>query len=173
MQVAIIIPQRGFKDESLAVAKSLFAKWHIDPVIASYYSGECLGYHGAVVRPDQNAAVLRSSDFDAMLLIDGPGIDQYKMYDFRPLLDMVRLFHANNKIVAGIGNSVKILSRANVIADTKIAVPSDDETRRLATLYKGALTKNYLEFDKNVFTLSNPEKAEELVNRMLEKLGVK
>ncbi len=173
MQVAIIIPQRGFKDESLAVAKALFSKWHIDPIIASYYSGECLGYHGAVVRPDQNAAVIRSSDFDAILLIDGPGVDQYKMYDFRPLLDLVKLFHTNNKMVAGIGNSVKIISRANIIADTKVALPADEDTKRLAILYRGTLTKNYLESDRNILTLSNPDKAEELVNRMLENLGVK
>lgn len=173
MRVAIIIPQRGFKDESLHAATELLGKWHVDAVVASYSSEDAVGYHGAVVKPDQSAALVKSSDFDALLLVDGPGVDQYTLYDFRPLLDTVRHFSMNKKIVAGIGNAVKIIARANIITDTKVSVPRDEETRRLVVLYKGILTNNYLEYDKNVLTLNNPEKAEEMANMLLEKLGIK
>lgn len=173
MRVAIIIPQRGFKDESLRAATDLLGKWHVEAVIASYSSGDSVGYHGAVVKPAMSAALVKSSDFDAILLIDGPGVDQYALYDFRPLLDTIRHFSMNGKAIAGIGNAIKILARANVVADTKIASPKEDETKRLAVLYKGILTNSYLEQDKNILTLNAPEKVDELIDRLLVKLGVK
>jgi putative intracellular protease/amidase len=173
MRVAIIIPQKGFKDESLREIVDMLSKWQVEAVVASYSSEAAVGYHGAVVKPKMSAAQVKSSDFDAMVLIDGPGIEQYTLYDFRPLLDTVRHFTTNGKVVAGIGNAVKILARANVIAETKISTPKDEETKRLAVLYKGILTNNYIELDKNVLTLNAPDKAMELANMLLVRLGVK
>ncbi len=173
MRVAIVIPQRGFKDESLSAVSAMLSKWHVEAVVASYSSGDVTGYHGAVVRPDVNAALVKAADFDALVLIDGPGVDQCALYDFRPLLDTVRMFQMSRKLVAGIGNAVKIIARANVIANTKIAAPRDVEAKRLATLYKGVLTANHLEFDKGILTLNDPEKAEEFASRLIERLGVK
>ena len=173
MRVVVIIPQRGCKDESLQASVGLLRKWHIDTVVASYSSEDAFGYHGASVKPDQNAALVKSADFDAIILIDGPGVDQYTLYDFRPLLDTVRHFSSNGKLVAGIGNAVKIIARANIISGAKIAAPREEETKRLAVLYKGVLTRNYLECDKNVITLSDPEKAEEMAGLLLTKLGIK
>ena len=173
MRVAVIIPQRGFKDESLRAAVELFSKWHVDAVVASYSSEDAVGYHGAIVKPTMSAALVKASDFDAILLIDGPGVDQYTLYDFRPLLDTVKYFYSSGKLIAGIGNAVKIMARANVIANAKIAAPKDDETKRLAALYKGIFTNNYMELDKNILTLNAPEKADELANKMLVQLGLK
>jgi putative intracellular protease/amidase len=175
MKVALLIPQRDFKDESVANAKEMLEKWHVDAVIASYYSGECVGYHGATYRPQLNAASLNPQDFDAIIIIDGLGVDTYKLYDFRPLLDTLRLFSSSKKIVAGISNGIKVIARANIIADTKVSIPNNEEVRRLVGLYKGVPSKNYLEFDKGVLTLSipDPDKVSEFTGLLINKLGVK
>ncbi len=173
MRVAVVIPQRGFKDESVKAVLELSGKWNVDAVVASYSSEDAVGYHGAVVKPKMSAALVKSSDFDAILLIDGPGVDQYTLYDFRPLLDTVRHFALNGKLVAGMGNAVKIMARANIIAGTKISAPKDEETKRLAVLYKGVLTNNSIELDKNILTLNAPEKTDEFANILLTKIGAK
>lgn len=172
MRVAIVIPQRGFKDESLSIVKEMLDKWHVEPVVASYFSGDCVGYHGAVIKPDQNAALVKYSDFDALLLIDGPGIDQYKLFDFRTLLDTVKLFNSNGKIVGAIGNAVKIIARANIVANTRIAAPRDDETKRLAVLFRAILTDASLEFDRNVLTTGDPQQAGRFSIMLLKELGI-
>ena len=173
MRVAVVIPQRGFKDESLKAMVGPLGKWNVDAVVASYSSEDAVGYHGAVVKPKMSAALVKSQDFDAILLIDGPGVEQYTLYDFRPLLDTVRHFAVNGKIVAGIGNAVRIMARANIIAGIKVSVPKDEETKRLAVLYKGVLTSNYMESDRNILTLNEPDKANELADMLLAKLGAK
>ncbi len=173
MRIALVIPHKGFRDETVVAVRDFLQKWHIEPVIVSPDKGTmCHGYHGAVVHQALNVDMVRTVDFDGIFLADGPGIDQYQMYDYRPLLDIVRHFYEGGKIVAGVGNAIKILARANIITDLKIAAPKDEESRRLATLYRGVLTKNPIETEKTVITLGKPEALPQFLTGLLHKLGV-
>src|SRR5437660_32809 len=162
MKVLIIIPPKDFRDETVGLAKLLLGKWGLSPVIASYItaSKECIGYHGAAYKIDINPTNLTSQGFDAMLLVDGPGVETYKLYDFRPLLDLVKDFSTNNKIVAAIGNSIKVLARANVIANRKVAAESDEESKRLVRIYRGSESGSDVESDRNLLTAKGYEQAE-------------
>lgn len=173
MKVAILIPPKDFKDESVSAAKLMLEKWNVQPVITSYSNKECVGAHGAVYKPDLNTGRLLPSEFDGIILIDGAGIDSYKLYDFRPLLDIVKLFSDQKKPVCAVGNAMKIVARANIIQNVKIAMPKDDESKRLVLLYRGVPSENELEFDKNVLTLNNPGMIDEFTTRLLEHLGAK
>ncbi len=171
--MAILIPPKDFKDESVSAAKNMLEKWGIETVITSYSTKECRGYHGAVYMPKLNAGRMKSSDFDGILLIDGVGVDSYKLYDFRPLLDTISVFANTGKIVAGISNAIKIMARANIISDLKIAVPKDEEAKRLVQLYHGKASENYIEEQKNILTLSDSEKVDQLSEMIVKKLGAK
>lgn len=173
MRVALLIAPKDFKDESVSNIKMMLEKWDIETVITSYATHDCVGYHGAVYTPDLNAAKVVPSDYDALVLIDGKGVDSYKLYDFRPLLDLVKLFQMKGKLICSIGNATKIVARANVIAQTKIAMPSDEEARRLIILYHGTPSKEEMESDKNIMTLSSSDKALGFADMILGKLGVK
>ncbi|MFP3215037.1 MAG: DJ-1/PfpI family protein, partial [Candidatus Micrarchaeota archaeon] len=85
----------------------------------------------------------------------------------------VKRFHDSNKIVGAIGNAIKIIARANVIMNTKISAPVDEETQRLIRIYYGVNSPMEVEFDKNILTARNPENAEAFAQLLLEKLGVK
>ncbi len=169
----MLIPPKDFKDESVSKAKLMFEKWGISVTITSYSTHDCIGYHGAVYRPDMNAARIDPNDFDALLLVDGKGVDDYKLYDFRPLLDTVKLFQMKNKPIAAVNNAIKIVARANIISNVKIAMPKDEESRRLIILYHGAQSKNEMEDDKNIMTLSNPDKIYDFADMIVGKLGAK
>ena len=173
MRIAMLIPPKDFKDESVSSAKSMLVKWGVEVVITSYSTKACRGYHGAVYNPELNAGRIKSADFDGILLIDGPGVDSYKLYDFRPLLDTLSVFANSGKIIAGIDNAVKIIARANVVSDLKVATPKDEETKRLVQLYHGKVSDNGLEDQRNIITLSDPEKIGTLLEAILKKLGAK
>lgn len=173
MRIAMLIPPKGFRDESVSSAKGMLEKWGITVTITSYSTKECLGYHGAVYMPDINAGRMKSEDFDGILLVDGTGVDQYKLYDFRPLLDTLSVFANSGKIVAGIGNAIKVMARANIISDLRVATPKDEETKRLIQLYHGKTSENYIEDQKNIITLSDPEKIDQLSDIIIRRLGVK
>ena len=68
---------------------------------------------------------------------------------------------------------MKIIARANIISGVKIAAPKDEETSRLVILYHGTPSKEELEFDKNILTLSNNDKIINFSDLLLKKLGAK
>lgn len=173
MKVAMLLAPKDFKDESASKAKLMLEKWGIEVVITSYSTHDLVGYHGAVYKPQINAAKIHPDNFDAILLIDGKGVDGYKLYDFRPLLDTVKLFQMKKKPIAAISNAIKIVARANIISNVKIAMPKDEETVRLITLYHGTPSRNEIEDDKGIMTLSNPDKAMEFTDLLITKLGAK
>lgn len=173
MKVAMLIAPKDFKDESVSHTKAMLEKWGISVTITSYSTHDCVGYHGAVYKPDINAAHVKPDDFDAIVLVDGKGVDDYKLYDFRPLLDTVKLFQMRSKPIAAINNAIKIVARANIISSVKVAAPKDEETRRLIALYHGIPSRNEIEDDKGIMTLSNPDKIYDFADLLVAKLGAK
>jgi hypothetical protein len=173
MKVAILVSPKDFKDESLSNLRMMLDKWGVESVLTSYSTHELVGYHGAVYNADINAAKITPYDFDAIILIDGKGVDEYKLYDFRQLLDTIKLFSMQKKMIAAIGNSIKIIARANIIAGVKIAMPKDEDTQRLIILYHGTPSKEELEFDKGILTLGNDDKILNFSDLLLKKLGAK
>ncbi|MGC8662180.1 MAG: DJ-1/PfpI family protein [Candidatus Micrarchaeia archaeon] len=173
MKVAIFIPPKDFRDESFSMVKLILEKWKVNDIITSYSTKECIGKHGMACKPDINAAKINVEDFDGIILIDGEGIDEYKLYDFRPLLDLIRHFYDSRKIVGAIGNAVKIVARSNIIADANISATVDEDTQRLIRIYHGKNSPMEIEFDRNIITARNPENTEMFAQVFLEKLGVK
>ena len=173
MRVAIVIHPTEFRDESLSYASMMLGKWGIDSVITSYSSKECVGYHGAAVRPHMNTGRVNSADFDAILLLDGPGVDLSRLYDFRPLLDTVAFFNLNKKPVAAIGNAVKILAKANIISGTKISLSKDRDSSNMVRLFRGIQSENPVELDHNILTAGRSEDITEFIESLLSLLGAK
>jgi len=171
IKVAIVIPPKNFRDETLSTLDLLLAKKDIKKEVSGFTSKDCVGFHGAVVKPDSKILSLDPVSTSALILADGPGVDSLKLYDYRPLLDIVKSFHDNKKVIVGIGNGIKIVARANIVRDTKIA-SNDKDVEKLVSLYRGlAVTNNYLVRDKSIITLSDPNKIDELVTLLSEELG--
>ena len=172
MKVAMLIPPKDFRDESVSAMKMMFDKWGVQTVITSYSTHDCVGSHGAVYTPGLNSARISPEDCDALLLIDGSGVDSYKLYDFRPLLDTVKLFSMRGKTIAAMGNAIKVVARANVISGVKTALPRDEEARRLVILYHGVVSKESMEFDRGIATLGSSDKALAFAEFLLHKFGI-
>ena len=51
MRVAIFLPPKDFRDETVSMIKLILEKWKVDGVITSYTTKECVGRHGAVYKP--------------------------------------------------------------------------------------------------------------------------
>lgn len=173
VKAAIVIAPKDFRDETVVRAKRMFEKWNVDPVIVGFNSKECVGSHGAVYKPETTLLKITPQEFDILFLVDGLGVEEFGLYDQPHLLDQVRVFSSNNKIVAGVNNAVKIIAKANIVANKKIAIPKDVETDRLVRLYKGVISENEMECQTNIMSLRDYTKTEEFVAAILDKLGVR
>ncbi len=173
MEFLIFIPPNDFKDESVSVLKMFFERWGIKPVITSYSTKECVGAHGARYMPDINANKIDPAKYSGIALIDGPGVETYKLQEFRPFFDVLNKFNSLHKYIIAIGNAQKIAAKANVIKGKKIAAPEDKETQRVVQLFHGAISGNDSEIDGNIISFKGSAAIEGSMHSVLEHMGVK
>lgn len=172
MDIIVVIPPNEFKDETVSQLCTTLDKWKIKYSIASTSLNSAKGTHGAILQPKIKINDISTEDYDGIILLNGTGIEEYKLYDSRVLIDLIKHFNDNQKLIAGIGNSLKIIARSNIISNKKICLIKDSETMRYVTLFKGIITENELEHDKNLITASNSEKATEFSKLIVEALGL-
>ena len=174
MNVALIIAPADFRDETVAKAKVMLERWNVRCSIMGFVDRECRGSHGAVYMPDANINNAKPENFDAVLIADGMGIERYRLYEVMPALDFVREIAGRGNIVAGIGNAVKFLAKANLISERKVAVPKEaSELVYMVKLYRGIISDNDMECDTNIMSLKDYRKTEEFVGKILDKAGVR
>lgn len=172
MTVLVFVSPRGFRDESLNAMKLFLAKWGITYKIASYTSHDSVGSHGAVVKTDVHGTKVAVQDYSGLILVDGEGIEGFKIYEYRPMLDMVLNFNNSGKPIIAIGNAIKIPSRANIIKDRKVSITRDQEANRLLMLFHGIPSKEPFEVAGNLVTIGNPESISEAMPKVLDMINV-
>lgn len=171
MKLLIFITPKEFRDESIARFKLFLDRWGVDNKITSYSKKECVGNHGAVYTPDINTGRVYVDDYDGIVLVDGKGVDTYKIYDYRPLLELLSSFDAKRKAIIAVGNAVRIPARANIIKNKKVTV-SDDETKRLVQLFHGIPSEEGLEIADNLVTVSSYIEIDSVMPQILQHIGV-
>ncbi len=171
MRFLIFIPPKDFRDESVSIVKLFFDKWDVDYKITSYTSGDCIGSHGAVYRPDIHASKVSSEEYDGIVLIDGNGVDLYKLYDYRPLLDLMLKFNNARRYIISISNAAKIPARANIVKDKRVST-DDKETVRLVNLFHGVPSGSKFELAGNLISIKSSSDIEESMQMVLQHIGV-
>jgi protease I len=173
MRFLIFLAPKDFHDETFKMLRLFFDRWNVEYKITSYSKTECHGRHGEVVKPDINAGVVVPSEYDGIVLVGGSGIDSYKLFDFRPLLDLLMQFNAAHKRIIAVDSAIKVVARANIIKGKGISTPENEETKRLVLLFHGIPTQNNIEFADNIVTIRDPASMEETLDEMISKLGIK
>ena len=173
MKVLVFIPPNDFSDESVDMVKMFLERWKVPHDITSYSKKECVGSHGATYTPDINTNKVSYADYDGIVLVDGKGVETYRLHEFRPLLDLVTQFNSSGKLVCAIGNSIRILARANIIKGKAIVIPDDEETKKAVLLFHGVPSDEGSEFADNIVTIKSYSDIEGAMPAVLEKMGVK
>ena len=173
MKFLIFVPPKDYRDESLKAVRLFLERWGVKYATSSYTkSDSSIGSHGAIAKIDLNTNKANPDDYDGIILVDGQGIEDYKIYDFRPLLDLINLFLHMKKKVVSIGNASKVLAKANIIKGRPISVPKDAETRKIVATFHGIPSEKSIEISENIITMSGSE-LEESMHALLEHIGIK
>ncbi len=173
MKVAIMVPPKNFSDETLSVILLILKRWGVETVLTSYTTSSCVGLHGATYRPDINAARINSQDYDALILVDGPGVESYKLPDFKPAIDLTKTFIKSGKVIGAVGNAVKIFIRANEFTPVRISAQDNQEVAHFASTSRCKVTENKVEIYKNLITANGPGSAVEFSNAILDKFNLR
>ena len=165
-RILMVIAPREFQGIEYNEAKKVFTEHGLKVVTASERAGECIEKYGAKDWAEVPIHSLSAHDYDAIVLIGGPGASQYFHDD--DLIHLVQEANAAGKVVAAICIAPAILANADILRGKKATVfPSQKD----ALFQRGAMcTGKDVEVDGNIVTANGPEAAERFAEEIVKLL---
>lgn len=164
--ILMIVAQQGFRDEEYEVPRKIFREKGFEVVVAASEKGIATGKLGTQTTVDLAIDNIEISDFQAMVLIGGPGVTGY--FQSEKVWNLVREAEKQDKVIAAICIAPTILANAGVLQGKKAtAFPSEEQN----LVQKGAqFSGNSVEVDGNIITASGPEAAREFGEKIVSLL---
>ena len=154
-KAALIIPSRDFRDDELVETKRALDMAGIETVIASTRRGIIRGMLGNMVEAKVMLSGLRVDDYDAIVFIGGPGVEEY--FDNALAKSIARDAAAKRKIVAAISAAPTILANAGALTGRRATafLSEQEKLQQGGAIFTGAP----LERDAYIITCSGPAMA--------------
>ncbi|MBI1973459.1 DJ-1/PfpI family protein [Candidatus Micrarchaeota archaeon] len=118
-RILLLIPPSGFKDGELEEAKKTLSGGGHKLTIVSDRKSPSLGILWTKENPQAKLSDIKAGEFDALLLIGGPGASYY--YKQERAHSVMREFLDGGKPVGAMDLAVSVLARANLLSGRKVA----------------------------------------------------
>jgi len=168
-KILFIIAQQNFSDEELTTPKQILDKEGAKTTVASITKDEARGMLGLRVIPDIAINNVNPNDFDALLIVGGTGTP--KLAEYPEVLNIIKRFDEQGKLIAAICVAPYVLARANIIKGKQVtAYPADfvlTEIRRVGATY----IKNPVVVDGRLITADGPNSAKEFGESIVKVLS--
>ncbi len=112
-KAVLIIPSQNFRDDELVETKRALDMAGVETVLASTKRGIIKGMLGNMVESKVLLSGLRVDDYDAIIFIGGPGVEEY--FDSAVAKNIARDAAGKRKIVAAISAAPTILANAGAL----------------------------------------------------------
>ena len=168
-RILIVIAPRNFRDEELFIPYEYFKSRGFDVTVASTKKGEAVGMLGKRFYVNKTLDEINPKDYHAIVIVGGIGSKQY-LWDNNKLINLIKEFHNQNKIIAAICLSPAILAKAKIVNGIKVTVFPDSEAIRIIKENNGVYEKKDLVVDKNIITASNPSVAKRFAIEIEKKI---
>lgn len=168
-KILMVIAQKGFRDEELAVPQRVFLSNKFRVVVASESLKEAAGKLGAKIQPDAEISKTDFTDFDAVVIVGGPGSRDY-LWNNGILHKGLSDAFSKGRVVGAICISPAVLAKAGILKGKTATVFPDNEA--IAELKKaGAYYQDKdVIVDGNVITGRDPQAAEKFAREIVSLL---
>ena len=167
-KVVFIIAQEGFRDEELLVPKKILLEAGHEVYVASMTQAEAHGSLGAVVHPDYSVETLKSDEYDAIVVVGGPGSPTLSRTD--SVLRVVREMYEKGKVVAAICLGPMTLAAAGVLKGKRATVFPAKEGIEALKQNGADYSEDAVVIDGMVITANGPSHAERFGKAILDML---
>lgn len=163
-KVLIIIAHEDFRDEEYDIPRKLLDKNGAQVTVASTEMTLAKGKLGMVVQPDVLTRDVRAIDYDAIILVGGPGAASY--FNDLVIHGLLRAAVERGRVIAAICIAPVILANAGILANKKATVfPSEvDQIEAGGAFYTG----REVERDGDILTASSPEAAGDFAEALVK-----
>ncbi|MDD5109786.1 MAG: DJ-1/PfpI family protein [Patescibacteria group bacterium] len=166
-KVAIVVAQADFRDEEFLQTREILQRFGFMITVVSETLEPAHGKFGAIALPNLTLQELRAKDFDALVLIGGPGVR--KMFAMRTVLRRVQEFARAGKVVAAICSAPTILANAGLLMGKRATAYPTEET---ALRDRGAEYTGFpVESDGVLITAKDSTYTREFAERIVWALG--
>jgi len=172
MKILVVIAPKNYRDEELFEPLNIFKKNNIDAEVVSTTKGEHTGMLGGKITTTMNIDEINEKDYDGIVIVGGSGSKKY-LWNNDNLINLVKSFYENNKIVSAICISPAVLAISNILKNKQATVfPSNDAIEEL--LKGGAIyVDEGVVVDKTIITAKNPDYATDFGIKIVELLNKK
>lgn len=166
MKVLTIIPHDCFRDEELTAAKDIIEEAGHEFSVGSSHHTEAKGHYGLLVKPDITLRFVETDDYDCLIFIGGRGVEEYLTDS--TVMEIIRNFYSDGKLICAIGMAVEILVYAGILAGRRVTC---DNLTILKVQNGGAYyTGGLVEEDGNLITGSGIEAKDEFAKTIVSAL---
>lgn len=157
IKVLFIISERNFNDEEYSVTRKVLEENNIKVVVSSINKEEAIGMKGLKVNPDKTLREVSEENYDGLIIIGGSGSPT--LADYPEVLEMIRMFNNNKKVIGAICLAPVILGKAGILSNIMITVYPVDWAITSVTRNGAHYFRHDVVEDGNIITADGPESA--------------
>ncbi len=167
VRVLLLIAQRNFNETEFLVTKKGLEEKEIQITVASITTDDAVGMEGMRIKPDKSLRRTNTNEYDAFVIIGGSGTP--KLLDYPEVIEWVRRFDRQNKLIAAICLAPMILARAGILKGVVSTVFPVDFAIGVLKQESATYSNRHVIEDDNIITADGPEVAREFVNKILKR----
>ena len=168
VKVLLLIAQRNFNDTEFNITKNTLERQGIQVTVSSITTDDAVSMKEIRVKPDQELRLTNPNNYDAFVIIGGSGTP--KLLDYPEVIDRVKRFDEQGKVIAAICLAPMILAKAGILKGVMSTVFPVDFA--IGTLKREGATysQEHVVEDDNIITADGPDSAKEFASKILKKI---
>jgi len=156
-KVLFIIAPENFRDEELLVPKSFLEAKGVECQVASITTQTATGSMGAEVTPDLAVKDANPADYNAVIVIGGPGSPALANYP--EVIDLLKSVDQASQVLAAICIAPTVVAKAGLVKNKKVTCFETEETPNIISEAGGTYTGKKVTRDGNLITANGPAAA--------------
>ena len=162
--VLFVIAQKDFRDEEYEDSRKVIEEAGIGIKVASSTAGECYGINGLVIQADIDFSQAETNDFDGVVFVGGPGVQQY--FADETVLGLAKQFALEGKLICAICWAPVILANAGLLKGKKVTAWSGakDDLMKAGAIFSPQMVM----VDGNIVTADGPGSAAEFGQKIAD-----
>ncbi|HII05994.1 MAG TPA: DJ-1/PfpI family protein [Methanotrichaceae archaeon] len=159
-KILIVLSSTDFNDIEYNTSKARFLDEGFEVHVASKGTDEAVGMDGSSVAIDLEVADAEVSDYEAVVFIGGPGVDDLVLYEDPDYLNLASSIRDQDVIVGAICVAPKILANAWLLGGRKATVFPDSDSIAYIKSKGATYSDEQVVRDGNIITACGPEASE-------------
>lgn len=166
----IIVAQNDFRDEEYFDPRTIFDEAGFDCTVASNTTSTAYGKLGGEIEPDIAIADAKAEDYDALMVVGGPGAPTLE--DNPSFNQLLQDFQSLDKHITAICIAPTLLAKAGILSGKQATCwNGDGQQSQVLEVHGAQYVSDSVVVDGKYITADGPASAKQFARTIVEKLS--